>query len=314
MADDSSKKRLGRGLAALIGDMDKPAARPVSSPSVPASVGTEPSSNGSADSSVRSDRKVPIESVSANPNNPRRQFKPEDLEDLANSIREHGIVQPVLVRSRPGSANANAYEIIAGERRWRAAQKAGLHEIPIIVREVEDKVALELAIIENVQRADLNPVEEGLGYQQLMDEYDYTQADLGQVIGKSRSHVANTLRLLKLPTDVQNLVQDGSLSAGHARTLITADDPASLAQRIVREGLSVRQAEQLAQEGAGRAPETKSASPKASKDADTLALEKTLTDALGYQVSIGHKANGSGELKIKYKTLEQLDDICRRLS
>ncbi|MBE0694297.1 MAG: ParB/RepB/Spo0J family partition protein [Aquamicrobium sp.] len=289
MSDDPSRKRLGRGLAALIGEMDKPA-QAASAPRVGA------------------DSRVPIEFVGPNPRNPRRNFPEAELADLAQSIREHGIVQPVVVRS----AGNGRYEIIAGERRWRAAQRAGLTEIPVIIREVDDRVALELAIIENVQRADLNPVEEALGYQQLIDEHNYTQADLGQVIGKSRSHVANTLRLLKLPDSIRDMLVDGSLSAGHARTLVTAEDPAALARRIVEEGLSVRQAEALAQEPArGTADGSKRSAP-APKDADTLALEKALSDATGLKVTIAHGPKG-GELKIAYRTLEQLDELCRRL-
>lgn len=288
MSEDLSRKRLGRGLAALIGEMDKPAA-----PAQPA---------------VSSDRNVPIEFVSPNPRNPRRNFGDADLTDLAQSIREHGVVQPVVVRP---AADAGRYEIIAGERRWRAAQRAGLIEIPVIVRDVNDRTALELAIIENVQRTDLNPVEEALGYQQLIDEHSYTQADLGQVIGKSRSHVANTLRLLKLPDVIRDMLVSGELSAGHARALVSAADPVGLAKRIVEEGLSVRQAEALAQ----LPPESEQAakiSAPVEKDADTLALEKLLSDVTGMRIAIAHKSKG-GEVRIAYKTLEQLDDLCRRL-
>lgn len=290
MSDDPSRKRLGRGLAALIGEMDKPAQQSASTPRIGA------------------DSRVPIEFVTQNPRNPRRTFGEADLADLAQSIREHGIVQPVVVRTTP----AGRYEIIAGERRWRAAQRAGLTELPVIIRDVDDRVALEIAIIENVQRADLNPVEEAQGYQQLIDEHNYTQADLGQVIGKSRSHVANTLRLLKLPDVIRDMLVDGSLSAGHARTLVTSDDPAALAKRIVEEGLSVRQAEALAHQPAR--PWEAPSRPKtaAEKDADTLALEKALSDVTGMKVSINHGQKG-GELKVSYKTLEQLDELCRRL-
>ncbi len=290
MAEDLSKKRLGRGLAALIGEMDKPPAA------------EQPATQPSADS------RVPIEFVSPNPKNPRRHFGDADLADLAHSIREHGIVQPVLVRRK---AETGRYEIIAGERRWRAAQAAGLSEIPVLVRDVDDRTALELAIIENVQRADLNPVEEALGYQQLIDDHNYSQADLGQVIGKSRSHVANTLRLLKLPNVIRDMLVDGALSAGHARTLVTAADPAALAKRIVDGGLSVRQAEALAQQPARHESRQSSSQPQP-KDSDTLALEKMLSDATGLAVTIGHRERG-GEVKIAYKTLEQLDDLCRRL-
>ncbi|MBZ9762746.1 ParB/RepB/Spo0J family partition protein [Mesorhizobium sp. CA8] len=294
MSEDQSRKRLGRGLAALIGEIDRPAAPEKPSPAVAA------------------DGKVPIEFVSPNPKNPRRHFGDAELTDLAQSIREHGVVQPVV--ARPSPSHPGRYEIIAGERRWRAAQRAGLSEIPIIVRDVNDRTALELAIIENVQRADLNPVEEAQGYQQLIDEHGYTQADLGQVIGKSRSHVANTLRLLKLPNVIQSMLVDGDLSAGHARTLVTAEDPAELAKRIVKEGLSVRQAEALAQMPAGPTPaKVKSAASPPEKDPDTLALEKLMTDTLGMIVSIEHKGKGGGTLKVDYRSLEQLDELCRRL-
>jgi ParB family transcriptional regulator, chromosome partitioning protein len=291
MSEDPSKRRLGRGLAALIGEIDRPA-EPQQQPN------------------IIPDRNVPIEFLEANPRNPRRNFDDGDLSDLAQSIREHGIVQPVVVRPH---GEGGRFEIIAGERRWRAAQRAGLADIPVIVRDVNDRVALELAIVENVQRADLNPVEEALGYQQLIDDHNYTQADLGQIIGKSRSHVANTLRLLRLPDDIRSMIIDGKLSAGHARTLVTAHDPAALAKRIVEAGLSVRQAEALAQQPvqANDNPPTRN-KLAAEKDADTLALEKLLTDASGLKVLINHKEKG-GEVRIAYKTLDQLDELCRRL-
>lgn len=286
MNDDSSRRRLGRGLAALIGEIDKPA-EPATMP-------------------VAADRHLPIDLISANPRNPRRHFAEGELDDLSQSIREHGIVQPVVVRP---VENGSRYEIIAGERRWRAAQKAGLAEVPAIVRDVSDRVALELAIVENVQRTDLNPLEEAQGYQQLIDEHGYSQADLGQVIGKSRSHVANTLRLLRLPDGVRSMLVDGILSAGHARTLITAQDPEKLARRIVDGGLSVRQAEALAQEPGAASP--KGREPNG-KDADTIALEKLLSDSTGLKVAITHREKG-GEIRISYRSLDQLDEICRRL-
>lgn len=294
MSDESSRKRLGRGLAALIGDMDTPQrADAKQQAATPAP-----------------DRTVPVEHVGPNPRNPRRTFAETDLEDLSNSIRQHGIVQPIVVR--PSPAKAGRFEIIAGERRWRAAQRAGVTDVPVIIRDVDDRTSLEIAIVENVQRADLNPLEEALGYQQLIDEHDYVQNDLAQIIGKSRSHVANTLRLLKLPDDVRRFVAEGSLSAGHARTLVTANDPAGLAQKIIREGLSVRQAEALAQ----AVSQPKAAKPPqhaaSEKDADTRALEQMLTDVTGMKVAIAHRENG-GELRISYKSLEQLDDLCRRL-
>ena len=236
MSDDLSRKRLGRGLAALIGEIEAP-------------------ETAAPKPAVGADRKVPIEFIGPNPRNPRRSFGEAELVDLAQSIREHGVVQPVIVRP---AKEAGRFELIAGERRWRASQRAGLAEIPVIIRDVSDRVALELAIIENVQRADLNPLEEAQGYQQLVDEHDYTQADLANVIGKSRSHVANTLRLLKLPDVIRDMLSEGQLSAGHARTLVTAADPVGLAKRIIQGGLSVRQAEALAQQPAQPAPETKS--------------------------------------------------------
>jgi ParB family transcriptional regulator, chromosome partitioning protein len=289
MSDDLSKKRLGRGLAALIGEMDKPA-EPQRQP-------------------LNADGRVPIEFVMPNPRNPRRNFADSDLTDLAQSIREHGVVQPVVVRR---ASETGRFEIIAGERRWRAAQRAGLIDLPVIIRDVDDRVALELAIVENVQRTDLNPIEEALGYQQLMDEHHYTQADLAQVIGKSRSHVANTLRLLKLPDSIRDMLVDGELSAGHARTLVTAEDPVGLARRIVEEGLSVRQAEALAQLPAASISKNTRHAAHAEKDPDTLALEKLLTDMTGLRVAINHREKG-GELRIAYRTLDQLDELCRRL-
>ena len=280
--------RLGRGLAALIGDMATLDATRVAE--------------------AGGGKRLPVEFIIANRANPRRTFDPEQLEELTNSIREKGVMQPLLVRP---SDDPNIFELIAGERRWRAAQKAGLHDVPVIVREVGDKEALELAIIENVQRADLNPLEEAMGYGQLIEQFDYTQQDLAQVIGKSRSHVANTLRLLRLPEDVRGMVASGTLTAGHARTLITAEDPATLARQIVAGGLSVREAEALSQqrEIAGK----KKPSEPHERDPDTVALERRLSDALGLSVSLAHGERG-GKLEIRYRTLEQLDGICLKLT
>jgi ParB family chromosome partitioning protein len=254
-------------------------------------------------------KKLPVDFIIGNRSNPRRTFNAEQLEELTNSIREKGIMQPLLVRP---SEDPHLFEIIAGERRWRAAQRAGLHEVPVIVREVDDKEALELAIIENVQRADLNPLEEAMGYGQLIEQFDYTQQDLAQVIGKSRSHVANTLRLLRLPEDVRDMVSSGALTAGHARTLITAEDPAALARQIVSGGLSVRDAEALSQQRDG-GPKKKAGDAPAERNADTVALERRLADALGLTVSLAHGERG-GKLEIRYKTLEQLDSICLKLT
>lgn len=288
MSDDLSKRRLGRGLAALIGQMDQ---------SLPVEAGPQ---------AINPDRLVPIEHIDRNPRNPRRQFDESDLQDLASSIRQHGIVQPVVVRSV-----GDRYEIIAGERRWRAAQLAGLHQIPVIVRDVDDRTALEIAIVENVQRADLNPLEEALGYDQLIAEYGYTQNDLGGIIGKSRSHVANSLRLLKLPEPVRDMLASGALSAGHARALITTADPVSLARTIVSKGMSVRDAERLAQNDI-KAQSEPSAPKSEQKDSDTLALERTLSDSLGLDVRINHRG-GAGQVRINYRSLDQLEEICRLL-
>ncbi|KQV20293.1 chromosome partitioning protein ParB [Rhizobium sp. Root1203] len=291
MNDDLSKRRLGRGLAALIGEMDQPL--PVDSDSRP----------------VSADRLIPIEFIARNPRNPRRSFDDAELHDLASSIRQHGIVQPVVVRTLA----VGQYEIIAGERRWRAAQLAGLVEIPVIVRDVDDKTALEIAIVENVQRSDLNALEEALGYEQLIAEYGYTQNDLGEIIGKSRSHVANSLRLLKLPEPVRDLLAAGSLSAGHARALVPTSDPATLARTIVSKGMSVRDAERLAQNDIKAQSEPKlGARQRDQKDSDTVALERTLSDTLGLDVTISHKTTG-GQIRISYKSLEQLEEICRLL-
>jgi ParB family chromosome partitioning protein len=283
---EETRSRLGRGLAALIGD-----------------AGEE-----SAAVSRARQKKVPIEFLRPNPRNPRKNFDDAELEDLTRSIQEKGIIQPILARTVP--AVADLYEIIAGERRWRAAQKAGLHEVPIIAVEADDKQALELAIIENVQRADLNALEEAQGYQQLEHDYGYTQQELAKIIGKSRSHVANTLRLLKLPERTKHLLAQGALSAGHARALLTIANADAIADRIVAQGLSVRDVEKLAQQSTAQ-PSSKSA-PVAEKDADTRALEKSLTDSLGLSVSIAHRGDG-GELRVRYTSLEQLEDLCRKL-
>jgi ParB family chromosome partitioning protein len=290
MSEDVSKRRLGRGLAALIGEMDQP---------IP---------SGDTRSTINPDRTIPIEFVARSPKNPRRYFDEAELQDLAGSIRQHGIVQPVVVRP----VGSDRYEIIAGERRWRAAQLAGLVQIPVIVRDVDDRTALELAIVENVQRADLNPLEEALGYEQLIAEHGYTQNDLGEIIGKSRSHVANSLRLLKLPDPVRDMLADGSLSAGHARALVSTPDPLVLAKTIAQKGLSVRDAEKLAQNHIKAQHEPMPSDAREPKDSDTIAVERSLSDRLGLSVTINHKGSG-GQLKINYKTLDQLEEICRLL-
>lgn len=287
---EEPRRRLGRGLAALLGDAgeDVQAERP------------------------RGQRKVPIEFLRPNPRNPRSQFREEDLADLTNSIREKGIIQPIVVRAIPGVADA--YEIIAGERRWRAAQAAGVADVPVVIHEADDKEALEIAIIENVQRADLNAIEEAKGYERLGTEFGYSQTDVAKIIGKSRSHVANTLRLLNLPEAAKALVRDGAISAGHARALLAVDNPEAVARRIIAEGLTVRDVEALAHEGESVAKESPgSRRPKAEKDANTRALEKTLADALGMMVEIRNHGE-KGEIRIRYESLDQLDAVCRMLN
>jgi ParB family chromosome partitioning protein len=282
MAVSAQKKRLGRSLASLIGE------------------GVE------AAGFAEDQRSVPLSSLKASRFNPRRNFSEEQLEELAVSIRERGLVQPLVVRPLGGG---DRYEIVAGERRWRAAQRANLHEVPIIIRTLSDQEAIEIAIIENVQREDLNAIEEGEGYHALMRGHGYTQEDLAKVIGKSRSHLANTLRLLKLPKSVQDLVRDGALSAGHARALIGRPDAAALAARIVKEGLTVRQVEALAQEESGKPKRRKAHG----KDANTRAAENELHEALGLNVEIKPGRGEKGELRIRYANFDQFEDIRTRL-
>lgn len=294
MAENKAKSRgLGRGLSALMADVNE-------TPIPPASV----------DEPRRPDMVVPIENIEPNPDQPRRRFDPEHLEDLANSIREKGVIQPLIVREKAGGK----YEIVAGERRWRASQKAQLHELPVIVREFNDTEVLEIAIIENIQRSDLNPVEEAAGYRQLMERFGHTQEAMSKALGKSRSHIANLLRLLNLPQDIQDMVEEGKLSSGHARALITSDHAQVIAKRIVNEGLSVRATEALVKKYAsGDLDKPKKAKPV--KDADTKALEGDLSANLGMSVQIDHKAGGeSGQITIKYKDMEQLDELCRILT
>ena len=289
MADDAGRSRLGRGLASLMGD-----------------VGAE---TQASERGARSQRKVPIEYVRANPRNPRKLFSDAELSELADSIRERGIIQPIVVRAR----GADHFEIIAGERRWRAAQRAGLHEVPIVVLDVSDAEALELAIIENVQRSDLNPLEEASGYQSLANEYSHSQDDIAKIVGKSRSHIANTLRLLNLPEKVKAYINSGKLTAGHARMLVGQPNAEELADQIVNQGLNVRQVEAMARKS-GRSRRARSKrTGQFGKDADTEALEKRLADTLGLAVTIDHRANGGGTLQVKYRTLEQLDDVVARL-
>ena len=282
MAASAQKSRLGRGLASLIGDRFDEAAL-------------------GADEDRRT---VPLAALKPGRFNPRRSFSEAQLEELAASIRERGLVQPIVVRPSSG----DAYEIVAGERRWRAAQLANLHDVPVIVRTLNDQEAVEIAIIENVQREDLNAIEEGEGYRLLIEGHDYTQEDLARIVGKSRSHLANTLRLLKLPETVQDLVRSGALSAGHVRPLIGRADAAALAERIVSRGLNVRQVEALTQD---RGPAK--AKRQRSKDSDTRAAEAELRETLGLEVEIRKGKGEKGELRIRYTTLEQLEEIRHRL-
>jgi len=284
------RRGLGRGLSALMSDV---------------AADTAPASEGG--SASRAEQIVPIEKIAPNPDQPRRDFPAQDMDDLAASIKEKGVIQPLIVR-----AKSDGYEIVAGERRWRAAQMAKLHELPVIIRDYTDTEVLEIAIIENIQRADLNPVEEAAGYQQLMDKFGHTQEKLAAALGKSRSHIANLMRLLQLPKEVLDLLKDGKLTAGHARALITTENPVSLARQVVKQGLSVRETERLAK-GPKTRPEKVKLQP--AKDADTRALEGDLSANLGMKVSVDHKpGKESGKLTISYKTLEELDDLCRLLS
>ena len=280
------KRRLGRGLAALIGE------DPADEPTV-----ADPGNM----------RHLPIEHIRPNPNNPRHHFDDATIEELAASIRAKGLLQPLMVRQR----DVGHYEIVAGERRWRAAQRAGIHEVPAIVRELSDGEALEIALIENIQRADLNPLEEAQGYQQLMSEFAYTQQQLADSLGKSRSHIANTLRLLSLPDSVRAHIEAGRLTAGHARTLVAADDPISLATRIIEMGLNVRQAEDLTRETSTAKRRSPKAKPE--KSPDLKSLETQLAESLGLHVTIADHGASGGTVSIAYSTLEQFDEITRRL-
>ena len=289
MAEERS--RLGRGLASLIGDVGGEAAH-VERPS-------------------RTPRRVPIEFLKANPRNPRRTFSDAELDELSSSIKQHGVIQPIVVRPVKGATDR--FEIIAGERRWRASQRAGLHDVPIVTVEVTDSAALEIAIIENVQRSDLNAMEEAQGYHALATEYKHSAEDIAKLVGKSRSHVANMMRLTRLPDQVQAYIAEGKLSAGHARALINLPDPAAAAKRIVEEGLNVRQTEALAhEEGVPERKPQKTRGAATAKDSDTVALEKRVSDVLGLKVSVDHRDPG-GTVQIKYKDLDQLDEILRRL-
>ncbi|MFT4742469.1 MAG: ParB family chromosome partitioning protein [Yoonia sp.] len=296
MTDKKTKKRgLGRGLSALMSDVTQ---------EIAPQVGQAPR---------RADFFVPVEQVQPNPDQPRRAFDDAALQELAASIAEKGVIQPLIVREHP--TRTGIYEIVAGERRWRASQIAQLHDVPVVVRQYTDTEVLEVAIIENIQRADLNPIDEGAGYRQLMQKFGHTQEQLSSVLGKSRSHIANVIRLLSLPDGVRTYLVEGKLTAGHARTLIGHDDAQRLADHIVKTGMSVRDAEKLAKQGLTKTKTAKSAKISTIKDADTVQIEGELSAALGMKVTIDHAAgNEGGRLSVSYRNLDQLDDLLRALS
>lgn len=294
MEKKQKHRGLGRGLSALMADVNLDAA--------------------AADAPVPSERSVPIEDVAPNPGQPRRHFDEDALDDLAASIRAKGILQPLIVRPNPETGAH--WQIVAGERRWRAAQRAQLHTVPVIVRQLDDTEVLEIAIVENIQRANLNPVEEAQGYRQLIETFGHTQEQLSQSLGRSRSHIANALRLLTLPADVQDHLAAGRLTAGHARALVTTDNASELARQIIAKGLSVRETERLARHVSGTAAQAaRKVAARPQKDSDTRALEQDLSANLNMSVSINHKdISGAGEMVIRYRDLDQLDILCQMLS
>ncbi len=286
MAEESKRKNLGRGLSSLLGDEGEDYAEL---------------------DKLKISRNVPVEFLRPGRYQPRREMKEEQIQDLANSIREKGILQPLLVRRIDG--DSRIFEIIAGERRWRAAQLARLHDVPVIIKDFDDRETLEVALVENLQREDLSPLEEARGYARLIEEFSHTQEKLARAVGKSRSNVANSMRLLALPEPIKKMLDEGLLSAGHARALLNAEDALGLARKVVKDGLNVRQTEKLARRKGGK---TRTKSPPRQKDADTIALEKNLANMLGLKVDINFRGNG-GSLTVHYSSLEQLDDILQRL-
>lgn len=280
---------LGRGLSALLGE--------------------SPENDGETVQRARSTRTMPVERLRPGRYQPRKRFDEEEMRALVESVRRQGIIQPIVVRRDPDVPEV--FEIIAGERRWRAAQTVQLHEVPVIIRDISDDDALQLALIENIQRQDLNAIEEAEGYRRLTEDFGHSQNEVAEAVGKSRSHVANTLRLLTLPPEVSEMVRDGRLTAGAARAILNDPDPVGTAKRIVEEGLNVRQAEAI-RRGVEQAAKPPAEAPH--KDADTIALEQSLRDSLGLQVDIKHKGAKGGQVVVKYRTLEQLDEICRRLT
>lgn len=339
---DFAKRGLGRGLSALLGEPVRTETPPANAPAFNAQPQAQPQAQqpapqqrapiepprnvfelpttsapaqqpqapaAKAPSGDAAHRSIPIDLVQRNPGQPRKHFDETELNELANSIRAHGVLQPILVRPIPG----NKFEIVAGERRWRAAQRAGLHSIPAVIRDLNEVEVLEIAIVENVQRMDLNPIEEAQGFQALIDRFGRTQQEIADAVGKSRPHIANMLRLLALPDDIQEMVRDGRLSSGHARAILTAPDPRGLAQRAISEGLNVREVERIAQQAKDEKHGPRASSVAAdTKSADTRALELSLSNALGLEVSINDKG-GAGDVKVAYKTLDQLDEVIRRL-
>jgi len=291
MSKSGKQSGLGRGLSALLGELP------------------EVDSSGSADQASVS---LPIDLIQRNPDQPRRYFAEAKMQQLIDSVKKQGVLQPILVRPIVGTTK---YQLVAGERRWRAAGQAGLHDIPVYVRELSDRQVAEIALVENIQRVDLNPIEEGRGYHILMKQFHHTQEDVAKAVAKSRSHIANTVRLLDLPESIQDHLVKGELTAGHARALLSAKDASALARRVIEAGLSVRQTEKMVRESLA-APETKSQKGKNKqiKDPDILALEAQLSDALGLVVAVEQKTVAKGILHLEYQTLEQLDDLCRRLN
>lgn len=323
LSDAGRPRGLGRGLSALLGDPFAndlgrvPPAPGEGSLGAPRLVeaAPQPMPDPLGEPPALGVKTLPMAMVQANPGQPRTHFNEADLRELAESIKAHGVLQPILVR--PLANAPGRYEIVAGERRWRASQMLGLETIPVQIREIADGDMLEIAIIENVQRADLNPIEEALGYQALMDRFGRTQADVAEKVGKSRPHVANMLRLLHLAPEIQTMVREGKLSAGHARAILAAPDPMMLANLAIAQSLSVRDVERMAQkakEGAEPRLAQEPANPARAFDTDVRALEQTLSSVLGMRVSISRKGDASGEIRLQFERLEQLDEVCRRLS
>ena len=284
MVTNTTKKGLGRGLSSLMGDTE---------------------TTQTKNTNVGQETKIPIANLKPSPSQPRRLFNKNSINELADSIKAKGLVQPLVVR--PSPSDANSYEIIAGERRWRAAQIAQLHEVPVVIRNFNDTEALEIAIIENVQRSDLSPIEEAAGYKRLIENHGHTQEDLSGIVGKSRSHIANIIRLLSLPQSIQDMITEGRISSGHARAIMNSAFPEQLAEKIINENLSVRDAENLAKDKKGIIKKLKL------KDPDTIDLENKISEKLGLTININHKGKKGGSIKIDYKTLDQLEMITQKL-